>query len=318
MPSSEPYTWGQFTLVLATAAVLGRYQFSEVVDKSSGQMPLGTWTVVSDIRPENGLYPLHLQIDNGEIKLGNQISFGSLGDSAYEYCLKLWLQSGKKEHRYRQMYDKAVQGLHDKLLERTLNEELLYVAEMSGGRLIPRMDHLACFLPGLLALGAYTNPNGGIESDLAQRDMKSARALAYTCYQMYARTSTGLAPEYIEYVSDGDLGGIAIGDSHYNLRPEFVETMYVLHQLTEDPAYREWGWEVFQAIQTNCKTEAAYGSLEDVNNAGNQLPQDEMESFFLAETLKYLFLMFDPDTNLDLQEKVVFNTEAHPLRSFRP
>lgn len=80
--------------------------------------------------------------------------------------------------------------------------------------------------------------------------------------------------------------------------------MYILHQLTEDPAYREWGWEVFQAIETSCKTEAAYGSLEDVNNAGNQLPQDEMESFFLAETLKYLFLLFDPDTKLDLKEKV--------------
>ena len=39
-------------------------------------------------------------------------------------------------------------------------------------------------LLGLLALGAYTDPNG-IESERAQRDLKTARAVTYTCYQMY-------------------------------------------------------------------------------------------------------------------------------------
>ena len=52
------------------------------------------------------------------------------------------------------------------------------------------MDHLVCFLPGILALGAYTDPNG-LESERAQRDLAIAKGLMYTCYQMYARQVRG-------------------------------------------------------------------------------------------------------------------------------
>jgi mannosidase alpha-like ER degradation enhancer 2 len=38
-----------------------------------------------------------------------------------------------------------------------------------------------------------------------------------------------------------------------------------------------------------------------------------MPSYFLTETLKYLYLLFAPDETLDLKQ-VVLNTEAHPLR----
>jgi mannosidase alpha-like ER degradation enhancer 2 len=40
---------------------------------------------------------------------------------------------------------------------------------------------------------------------------------------------------------------------------------------------------------------------------------DLMPSYFLAETLKYLYLIFAPDQALDF-DHVVFNTEGHPLR----
>jgi hypothetical protein len=79
--------------------------------------------------------------------------------------------------------------------------------------------------------------------------------------------------------------------------------------------HREWGWEVFQSIEKYCKTGVAYGTLKDVSNT-NQQPNDKMESFFLAETMKYLYLLFDPDTEVDLLHKHVFNTEAHPIRVF--
>ena len=59
----------------------------------------------------------------------------------------------------------------------------------------------------------------------------------------------------------------------------------------------------------------AYGTLKDVSNP-NQQPNDKMESFFLAETMKYLYLLFDPDTEVDLLNRHVFNTEAHPIRVF--
>ena len=131
---------------------------------------------------------------------------------------------------------------------------------------------------------------------------------------MYARMPTGISPEYIQFYPDKDFES-GRGAPHYLLRPETVESFFVLYHLTGDPIYREWGWEVFQAIERYCRTEAGYGQLKDVHRVGRP-PEDKMESFFLAETLKYIYLLFDPETPIDLLHKHVFNTEAHPVRTF--
>jgi mannosidase alpha-like ER degradation enhancer 2 len=60
----------------------------------------------------------------------------------------------------------------------------------------------------------------------------------------------------------------------------------------------------------NCRTDAGFAAL---NSVVTMEKKDAMESFFLAETLKYLYLLYAPKTTLDLN-KVVFNTEAHPFR----
>ena len=131
---------------------------------------------------------------------------------------------------------------------------------------------------------------------------------------MYARIPTGLSPEFAQFKHGEDFVP-GHGGHHYLLRPEAVESFFVLYHLTGDPVYREWGWEVFQAIERFCKTEAGYGKVKNVRNPDHP-PEDSMESFFLAETLKYLYLLFDPDTPIDLLHKHVFNTEAHPMRIF--
>ena len=69
-----------------------------------------------------------------------------------------------------------------------------------------------------------------------------------------------------------------------------------------------------QAFEKHCRLPVAYGSFHNVNNPAEP-PEDRMESFFLAETLKYLYLIQNPDHEIDLK-KYVFNTEAHPLRIF--
>ena len=130
---------------------------------------------------------------------------------------------------------------------------------------------------------------------------------------MYARMPTGISPEYVQFYNGEDFD-IGHGGPHYLLRPETVESFFVLYHLTGDPIYREWGWEVFQAIERYCKTEAGYGKLNNVRSFRS--PEDSMESFFMAETLKYLYLLFDPETPIDLLHKHVFNTEAHPMRTF--
>ncbi|CAB9499697.1 oligosaccharide 1,2-alpha-mannosidase [Seminavis robusta] len=305
--------------------------------------------LLHEMSPDNGLFPYYMKTDhttdqtapkelgrsssnrlkkkkkanndpqNKPFFTNDHLTFGAMADSFYEYMLKIWLQGGKTEPMYRDMYDKAMQGMHDELLHVSTPSGLTYLADQVGGgnnkrkRIHHKMDHLCCFVGGMLALGAYTDPLG-LESPRAQRDLETAKALTYTCYQMYARMNTGISPEYVEF-SAGEDFKIGKGAPHYLLRPETVESMYILNVLTGDPIYREWGWEIFQSIEKYCRTHVAYGSLKNVQEETSN-PRDDMESFFLAETLKYLYLLNDPDSKIDILNKHVFNTEAHPMRIF--
>ena len=95
-------------------------------------------------------------------------------------------------------------------------------------------------------------------------------------------------------------------------RPETVESLFYMYRLTKDERYREWGWEIFQAFEKYTKVEGGgYACLKSVYTAGNF--RDRMESFFLTETLKYLYLLFGDDDNVLSLREWVFNTEAHPL-----
>jgi len=272
------------------------------------------YQILNDMNPPHGLYPYFIRNNGPKPEFANdKLTFGAMGDSLYEYMLKIWLQGGRKESFYRDMYDRSIQGMHDELLSVSSPSGLVFIADKNNGRMDTKMDHLVCFMGGLLALGAYTDPLG-LESERAQRDLRSAKAITYTCYQMYARMETGISPEFVQFYEGKDFES-GRGAPHYLLRPETVESFFVLYHLTGDPVYREWGWEVFQAIERYCRTDAGYGQLRNVHNL-HQTPDDKTESFFFAELMKYLYLLFDPDTEVDLLHKHVFNTEAHPVRIF--
>ena len=96
-------------------------------------------------------------------------------------------------------------------------------------------------------------------------------------------------------------------------RPETAESLFVLYRVTKDARYRDWGWEILQAFENHSKVASGgYTSLSSVNTP-NPSKRDKMESFFLAETLKYLFLLFTDDSDILRLDQWVFNTEAHPL-----
>ena len=123
----------------------------------------------------DGLYPYQIQNNRKEAKFGNQkLTFGAMSDSFYEYMLKIWIQGGQTEPLYRKMYDESIQGMHDHLLSVSSPSELVFIADRNNGRMDYKMDHLVCFMGGLLALGAYTDPQG-LNSERAQRDLKSAK-----------------------------------------------------------------------------------------------------------------------------------------------
>jgi mannosyl-oligosaccharide alpha-1,2-mannosidase len=280
------------------AQLTGKDIYREKVDR--------VMDVLYEQMPDDGLLPIYVDASSGRVR-GSQISFGALGDSFYEYELKQYILTSQTEKKHREMFDKSMRGMIDGLVKKSPGGSV-YVAERNGNNLNPKMDHLACFIAGSLALGAADAPTSA-DSD---KYLEVAKGLTETCYQMYARQQSGLAPEFVTFSPE-----MRIGADFYIQRPEAVEAFFYLWRMTGDPMYRDWSWTVFQSIEKHCKVpECGYAGIRGVNSAHPQ-KDDLMQSFFLAETLKYIFLSFAAEETLFLDEWV-FNTEAHPLHVYTP
>lgn len=107
-------------------------------------------------------------------------------------------------------------------------------------------------------------------------------------------------------------GLVDVPDRRYILRPETIESVFVMYRITGDPSWMEKAWTLFSVIEKRTRTGIAAAALEDVTKA-QPVQVDSMESFWLAETLKYFYLVFASWDTIDL-DKWVLNTEAHPLR----
>jgi mannosyl-oligosaccharide alpha-1,2-mannosidase len=101
-------------------------------------------------------------------------------------------------------------------------------------------------------------------------------------------------------------------DPRYILRPEAIESVLILWRITGDSWWREVAWDMFEAVAKATETPYANAAVLDVTVLGSE-KEDYMESFWLAETLKYFYLCF-ADTDLISLDEFVLNTEAHPFR----
>nr|XP_022323274.1 endoplasmic reticulum mannosyl-oligosaccharide 1,2-alpha-mannosidase-like isoform X3 [Crassostrea virginica] len=265
---------------------------------------------VHNLPKKDGLVPIFINANTGSFRSSATITFGARGDSYYEYLLKQWVQTGKKKDYLKKDYLDAIEGVKNHLLKESEPNKLLYIGELLGGRTFsPKMDHLVCFMPGTMALG-YQN---GLPKD----HMDIATKLARTCYEMYNKMPTKLSPEIVYFnQAPGSSDDLIVKplDSHNLLRPETVESLFYMYRFTKDKKYRDWGWQIFMAFMKYTKIEGGgFSSINNVKSPGNPGFKDKLESFFLAETLKYLFLLFSDDPQLIPLDKYVFNSEAHPM-----
>lgn len=208
-------------------------------------------------------------------------------------------------------------------------------------------EHLGCFAGGMYALGGRLMGN--------EEHVDIGRKLTDGCIWAYKHSPTSIAPEIfemracdatIEHDCDWDdekwrriysgrtnshlqgaeldkylarkrmpKGFLSISDRRYLLRPEAIESVFVLYRITGDSSLLDTAWDMFTAITTHTQTAKAYASLQDVTMplAGAAGQIDSMESFWFAETLKYFYLIFSDPETISLDE-FVFNTETHPLR----
>lgn len=176
-----------------------------------------------------------------------------------EYLLKQYLQTNKTEPIYRKMYDQTVDAMKKHLVHYSQPSNYLFLGELPQGRnnpsnVSPKMDHLVCFMGGSFALGATEGPSlkqaaQGL-SDRDLEDIRLGKELTRTCYEMYNHTATGLASEIVYFnMQSSNIQGenqdsleqdiiIQPRDTHCLLRPETVESLFVLWRITGDNVYR--------------------------------------------------------------------------------
>jgi mannosyl-oligosaccharide alpha-1,2-mannosidase len=181
-----------------------------------------------------------------------------------------------------------------------------YLDEYTGSYLAQKMGHLACFTGGLFALTSmYVDELSSAERHIFK---SLAAEITNTCHESYIKTATHIGPESFSFKNGAEVEPI---DSYYILRPEVIEAYFYMWRMTKDQKYRDWAWDAAEAIEKHCRTDSGYSGLKDVRYV-NSVKDDVQQSFFFAETLKYLFLIFSDDDVLSL-DKYVLNTEAHPF-----
>ncbi|HEY3570718.1 MAG TPA: glycoside hydrolase family 47 protein [Thermoanaerobaculia bacterium] len=236
-------------------------------------------------RSKIGLVGEEIDVETGEwVSRASHVGGGI--DSYYEYLLKCSKLFGDKDCE--QMWQESIRALNKYLADgRSTGFWYGQVDMVTGKRTATEFGALHAFLPAVLALGG---------------DLSRARSLEKSAYKMW--NLQGIEPEVIDYKT------MKITYPGYPLRPEIIESAYYLYHYTKNPEYQAMGRVFFNGLVSHCRTDAGYTVLKNVTTKEKG---DLMPSYFLAETLKYLYLLFAPETTLDL-DKVVFNTEAHPLR----
>lgn len=260
------------------------------------------------------------------------------------------MQTSEEESIYLDLWNQALAGVRKHLITYSKDASFTILGERPNGlhkALSPKMDHLVCFMPGTIALGA----TGGLSVAEAKKagkwgkkqeeEMRLAEELTKTCRGMYKVMATGLAPEitYFEIDSPPRTEGDAMirskemtegedaswrsdytvkpMDSHNLQRPETVESLFYMWRITGDVKYREWGWEMFEAFvkYTSSADGAGYTSLSNANVIPPEL-KDNMESFWLVRLLGS-WITSDADNLVRrLKRSSTFISCSHPTICF--
>ncbi|PSN69513.1 seven-hairpin glycosidase [Corynespora cassiicola Philippines] len=264
-------------------------------------------------------------------------------DSYYEYLIKLTMLAPSTDP-YMDMYKtkglEAAHSLRDYLASRSAPApghytQHLFIGRQDDTQYQNKQSHLACFAPGTILLAAQFHDEPYLRT--------FALALLEGCHHTYTSTPTKIGPEIWSWIpkfndEDGplyapdserrkaewkDLGFWAT-DARYKGRPEYVESLFYAYRITGEERFREWAWEAFQAMEKHCKAPYGYAGLLDVFDGGEGGTEkkteerwiDEQESFWAAETLKYLYLTFE-DRKVASLDQWVFSTEGHVFRMIR-
>lgn len=263
---------------------------------------------------------------------------------------------------YKKMYDKSMATAIKFNLWRPMtpeNADILIsgnvrAANANMAKLDPQGQHLVCFAGGMFALG------GKLFDEPAHVEI--GKKITDGCIWTYKALPLGIMPEVFNMVpcesrlgcdwdeakwkaevlarsgdGMGDVdqvirtrrlpkGFTDMPDTRYILRPEAIESVFILYRITGEQYLLDAAWDMFTSIINATETPLANAALSDISFSREQLKagttggntqMDSMESFWMAETLKYFYLIFG-DVDVVSLDEWVFNTEAHPFKRQLP
>ncbi|XP_069593369.1 ER degradation-enhancing alpha-mannosidase-like protein 3 isoform X2 [Ranitomeya imitator] len=204
-------------------------------------------------------------------------------DSYYEYLLKAYVLLGDDNYleRFNTHYDAIMRYISQPplLLDVHIHKPMLTARTW--------MDSLLAFFPGLQVL------KGDIRPAIETHEM---------LYQVIKKHN--FLPE--AFTTD-----FRVHWAQHPLRPEFAESTYFLYKATGDPYYLEVGKTIIENLNKYARVPCGFAAVKDVRTGSHE---DRMDSFFLAEMFKYLYLLFSEREDLSFDiEDYIFTTEAHLL-----
>ncbi|KAF2869035.1 glycoside hydrolase [Massariosphaeria phaeospora] len=305
-----------------------------------------------DMTKLRGMWPIVVNAKKRDFTKDTSFTIAAMADSTYEYFAKTYALLGGLDPVYKKLYEQSMDTAIKHTLFRPMtpeNADMLMSGmvrtEGTNTMLLPEMQHLVCYAGGMFALGGkiFENPE----------HVTIGRKLTDTCVWAYKASPAGIMPEVSQLykcanmsdctwdekawkeevarradVGNEDdplknianlrlpLGFTAINDRRYILRPEAIESVFIMYRITGLQQWQAAAWDMFTAIQKHTDTDLGNAALADVS-ADNPPKVDSMESFWMAETLKYFYLIFSEPDVISLDD-YVFNTEAHPFKIPKP
>ncbi|KAI9799468.1 MAG: hypothetical protein M1833_003990 [Piccolia ochrophora] len=286
------------------------------------------WNKNKEVWP--GIVDAPIDIWTGEPR-GRTRSWDASHDSYYEYLLKQYIIDPRAKHAvvYRDRWIQAVTSLRAHMASIAMptpgtKESYAYLGYWDNDTFVNAMSHFACFAAGNIMLGAR---------HLGRDDFfQFGLDLLDGCRHLYHSSPTSIGPEVVHWMPVSTYPnatyppiqnlaraqlvkhGFWASRPTYRLRPEYVESVFYAWRLTGDPKYRAWAWEAYMAIVHLAQAEHGWAAVADVMVEASRVQlHDSSQSFWSAETLKYIYLIF-ADSSVGNLDEWVFSTEAHPFR----
>ncbi|KAH6877379.1 glycoside hydrolase [Coprinopsis sp. MPI-PUGE-AT-0042] len=305
----------------------------ETLSKHSGNQTYADLVLRSQRRiatlppPLPGLAATYVDPDLGQF-IGGYITWGGASDSYYEYLIKHARLTNTDDQLWADSWSTAVDSSIKYLKKTSTVGNWTYLADYDSNKKIRHVSsHLACFHAGNWIYGGKLTNN--------QTIVDYGLELLEGCWNTYNSTASGIGPESFGFISEegefnGDTtpitdaqrafyneSGFYLRSSAYILRPEVLESNFYAWRATGDTKYLGRAVHAINAFNTVLRTPSGgFPGLDNVDKPdGKKL--DYTESFWYAETLKYLYLTFDDPKHISIDEWV-FNTEAHPYKAPPP